>query len=111
MSRLIPLLCLALWAAPAAGTALQDPTLPPVMAVASVVAAPTEVPHSLTSIVSVSGKRSAVIDGQRVQEGDEIGGFRVVRIRRIAVELEGPESPVTLVLFGRPVKAPAEKGR
>lgn len=88
----------------AAASALEDPTRPPRLAPRPEAEAPA---RELTAILGRGEERVAVIDGRRLRVGDAIGAETVDRIERTRVELRGPDGPITLTLFGPPVKTPA----
>jgi MSHA biogenesis protein MshK len=89
--------------APANALALSDPTRPtdPTAYFGTGSAART---WSLQSILFASDRRIAVINGERVQEGDRIGSARVVRIRDSHVLLDTGERSLTLRLLPETVK-------
>ncbi len=88
--------------------ALEDPTRPP--RIVPVAEASASAPaRELSAILTLEGRRTAVIDGRRVQEGDAVGAATVARIEATRVELHGPDGPVTLTLFGPSVKTPVRE--
>ena len=82
------LLCLPLLAARA--ESLRDPTMPPGYDHAGGYAESASGPQELqlTAIFNVPGNPGAMINGRRVQPGDELAGGRVVAIRADAVLFE-----------------------
>lgn len=68
------------------GEVLEDPTRPPMQAKARTKAPVTE--YKLSYILNSSARRYAVINGQRVSEGDRIGSAKVRRIDAQSVSLE-----------------------
>lgn len=99
-----------------AAEALPDPTRPPpeagMMGGGSAVPAGGPV---LQSVLIGPGRKSAVIGGQLVVEGDLFGDAKVVKISEGEVLLSGPEGEQTLKLFPgvektvAPVPGPAPK--
>ena len=89
----------------ASATALQDPTRP------------TDPAHyfgtgqnasdgawALQSILSSPGRRIAVINGERVREGDPIGAARVIRIHESHVLLDTGGRTLTLRLLPQTIR-------
>ena len=76
---------------------LRDPTRPQDTTEISVGAL------EVNSILISSERRVAVINEKVLKEGDEIAGFKVIRIEQNAVHLDGPNGKLTLLLSG-PVK-------
>lgn len=79
---------------------LPDPTRPPPEAsiMGGVSAAPASGPV-LQSVLIAPGRKSAVIGGQLVVEGDLFGDAKVVKISEGEVLLSGPAGEQTLKLF------------
>ena len=90
----------------------RDPTRPP-----SFTSAPGEAPtlfggggsvstsaNRLTTTVVAADASFAVIDGQRVEEGDFVAGARVVKIDPASVKLRGVSGPYELRFYSLPVK-------
>lgn len=93
------LLLLALSAAPG----LQDPTRP-LSPQAVATATETRPDHPvftprLEAIFSGGGRASAILDGRRYHAGDAVGEYRLVRISRDQVLLEGRGESLALTLF------------
>ncbi len=65
--------------------------------------APTSA-NRLTTTVVAPGASFAVIDGQRVEEGDFVAGARVVKIDPARVTLRGISGPYELRFYALPVK-------
>ncbi|PWB49921.1 MAG: MSHA biogenesis protein MshK [Nitrosomonadales bacterium] len=83
-----------------ASEALPDPTRPPVEAgVETAGAAAVASGPVLQSVMIRPGRRTAVISGQLLAEGERFGGARLVRISEGEVVLAGPEGRQTLKLF------------
>ena len=82
---------------------LQDPTRPPdfsaveaVVGTAGAMGLPAGSRLTLQSILISPTRRIAIVNGERVKEGDEIGTARVVEIRAWGLELEDDEGPFEL---------------
>lgn len=58
----------------------------------------------LTATRITPTQRSAVINANRVHEGDEIDGVRIVTIRHAQVDIATPAGPATLRLLPAEVK-------
>ena len=97
---LVTALCLAGNAA-----ALQDPTRPtdPALYFGSG-DKPSDSGWSLQSILSSPGRRIAVINGERVREGDPIGSARVIRIHESHVLLDTGGRTLTLRLLPESIR-------
>jgi hypothetical protein len=83
-----------------AAESLPDPTRPPVEA--GVESPGTQAVASgpvLQSVMIRPGRRTAVISGQLLAEGERFGDARLVRISEGEVVLAGPEGRQTLRLF------------
>lgn len=96
-----------LYAAQAAAEALPDPTRPPVAEIEQAVAtqpAP-EVVWQLSMTRVASGRRMAILNGQRVGIGDRVADARVVAIRPGEVVLERDGRRVSVRLSSAPVKS------
>jgi hypothetical protein len=76
---------------------LPDPTQPPPEA--ALVAGPAPVGPVLQSVMIAPGRRTAVIGGQLLKEGDSFGDTKLVRISQGEVVLSGPGGEQTLKLF------------
>jgi len=80
---------------------LSDPTRPPLdagFAATGANPAPTAGPV-LQSVKIAPGRRSAVISGKLLSEGDHLGASKLVSISESEVVLLGPEGKQTLKLF------------
>lgn len=93
----------------------QDPTRPPGFGgekgetVPAIPGDPLSAPiafQRLTATVVTPGESFAVIDGQKVEEGDELADGRVVRIGPAGVQVEGSSGTFELRFYALPVKAP-----
>lgn len=84
---------------------LPDPTRPPAEAgyMGSAVAAVASGPV-LQSVMIAPGRRTAVISGQLLMEGELFGEAKLVRIAEGEVVLSSPEGQQTLRLFPDVVK-------
>ncbi|WP_445398820.1 MSHA biogenesis protein MshK [Zobellella sp. An-6] len=92
------LLLLALSAA----SGLQDPTRPlsPQAVITATETRPDRVlTPRLEAIFSGGGRASAILDGRRYHAGDAVGEYRLVRISRDQVLLEGQGESLELTLF------------
>ncbi len=91
----------------------RDPTRPPSFT-SEPGAAPTlsgggrgapSSPNRLTATVVAAGTTSfAIVDGQRVEEGDFVAGAKVVQIDPASVTLRGRSGPYELRFYALPVK-------
>ena len=107
-SLLPALLCLLPVGLAPAAEALPDPTRPP--AEASIMGGGGAVPAGgpvLQSVLIGPGRKSAVIGGQLLEEGDLFGDAKVVKISEGEVILSGPGGEQTLRLFPGVEKKPA----
>ena len=78
---------------------LHDPTRPPAALFAPQEQETTDVGPVLQSVSLASGRRSAIISGQRVKAGSKIGEARVISINETEVVLKTGNSLQTLKLF------------
>ena len=87
---------------------LTDPTAPPAAALApkppNTEASRDAQPLRLSAIFFSGGRRVAIIDGQRVQENDTIGGAEILEIAPTAATIRKDEEIVQLELVGGHVK-------
>ncbi len=111
----IAVLGLVLFGATGVRAELQDPTRPPdfseVEAMAGTPGAMGLAGTSrltLQSILISPTRRIAIVNGERVKEGDEIGTARVVAIRAWGLELEDEEGPFELRFLSILVKTRVE---
>ncbi|WP_157960346.1 hypothetical protein [Marinimicrobium alkaliphilum] len=103
MSRVMMFFLITALALPAWAESLRDPTRPLGGAPASF----EQVDLSLHSILVSAQRRQAVINGQMLQERDEIsgsGGVRIVRIERGAVTVQQGSRRWQLHLHEQPVR-------
>lgn len=63
----------------------------------------TEALH-LDAVLISADRKIAVINGQNLGMGEQVGGNYIVDIQPNAVQLEGPSGRMELLLFGKPVK-------
>lgn len=89
---------------PACAALADDPTRPPPGFVEKPAAATGEEaqeapPPRIDAIFSVGGKSYAMVDGQAVRVGDELGGGRITRIDEQGVWLKTPQGPQQLKLL------------
>lgn len=87
---------------------LRDPTKPPANITMPTAVSPAS--FQLTAIIIGVNRRFAVINGLKMQVGDEILGERVIEINNNTVQLEGPNGKLVLFLFGKPIKQLMESG-
>lgn len=101
--------CLLVGSASLWAEVVRDPTRPPA-AVEAVRAAPQPPARSYTlqSTRVSEERRSAVIDGRVVVEGDHIGGARVLGIEQARVHLRDARGEFTLTLAVPRVTRPAQ---
>ena len=78
---------------------MRDPTRPPAALFASQEREPVDVGPVLQSVSLASGRRSAIISGQRVKPGSKIGEARVISINETEVVLKTGNSLQKLKLF------------
>ena len=103
------LLCILMTAQADTVSALRDPTRPSGWRAAE---EGQEIDHGqptafrLQAIFSHAGKRTAMISGRRVIEGDRIGDARVVRIEASRVTLEIAGESIELAAADTRVKSP-----
>jgi MSHA biogenesis protein MshK len=92
-SALLLIAAMAQGAVAAGPGGLIDPTRPLVAAVKADAAAPQDARPALESLLVGSDRRVAVIDGQRMHEGEERGGLKVWEIRSdgVVVSVNGAE--------------------
>jgi MSHA biogenesis protein MshK len=92
------------------GTALRDPTRPSGWRAPAAAEQAKQAPvMRLQGTFSVAGSRSALIDGQRVVVGDQVGGAKVLRIEKNKVVLRMEGETVELAALAAPVKTPARQ--
>lgn len=106
MNTLVRALLLSLCCAPlgvnAAAGSFSDPTRP--SGTASAQGGAQDGGWRLTATRITPVQRSAVINGSRVREGEEINGARVLHIRHAQVQLATPGGVTTLQLLPAEVK-------
>lgn len=63
--------------------------------------------HSLelNEVIISSDRRIAVISGHIVKVGDDLAGMRVIAIDANSVQIQAPDSVITLFLLSTPVKS------
>jgi len=91
--------------------ALVDPTRPQAWQAASAAeddSAPVAAVFKLQGTFNVAGRRSAVINGQRLAVGDRVSGAEVIEIDRDRVVLEIDGESMELVKGLPSVKAPVD---
>lgn len=81
-----------------AAEVLPDPTRPPVEAGVEIPGTVATGPV-LQSVMIRPGRRTAVISGQSLAEGERFGGAKLIKISEGEVILIGPEGRKTLKLF------------
>lgn len=92
---------------------LRDPTRPPgivMLPAGSVVGAPPSTGLQLQSVRISAHRASAIISGQQVRVGDQVGSNRVIAISENDVTLRGPDGVQTLKLFSGISKRPVPSG-
>jgi MSHA biogenesis protein MshK len=106
--------CLVLGAVPAISSAeLRDPTRPLDFSEADLEAGltpgsrPANAGYVLQSILVSPTRRIAIVNGERVQTGDEIGDAKVVAIQPWSVHLKGSQGKIELRITTIEVKTPA----
>jgi hypothetical protein len=99
------------WASP-----LVDPTKPPDFMAVAPVPLPSEIPQEVIdyrlNAVKIGAKsRWAIINSERVQEGDKVGAAQVLQIQpgRVLMDYNGQQ--ITLSLLAHDVKNPLQAGR
>ncbi len=113
MFRWIPLLFI-IWSLHAVAEQLPDPTMPdgytagPAVGDAEALAAPD---FRVTEIVLSPDRRMAVINGQRLEQGDSYAGGRLVAIQADKVTIEMGDERIEVPLIPLKVKKPADTGR
>ncbi|HTT08845.1 MAG TPA: general secretion pathway protein GspB [Gammaproteobacteria bacterium] len=97
---------------PSYAAPLVDPTKPPDFKTVAPAAASTEIAEEVTNFrlnaVKVGAKlRWAIINSERVEEGDKIGPAQVLRIQpdRVLIDYNGQK--ITLSLLSNDVKTPS----
>jgi len=106
-----PALALALAGAAADAGELADPTRPEWRAQAAPAPEPAAPVAWTLTLVKIRGDaRSAVLNGERVHEGDRIAGARVKRILPSSVLLETGHGEARVRLAGASIKLPADAG-
>ncbi len=109
MSRSFLVLAL-LWGlglVPSAHAELGDPTRPPdvsTVAVESPESGAGDAPFRVSTILIAPGRKVAIVNGSRVEVGDEVGGATVSEINAQAVLLEMTGEEFELRISGQPVK-------
>lgn len=91
--------CLLPFASPLAAEMLPDPTRPAAEAGLSGEVAPVASGPVLQSVMIRPGRRTAVISGQLLAEGERFGDARLVRVSEGEAVLAGPVGRQTLKLF------------
>lgn len=86
----------------ASSETLNDPTRP--VGISQAQAANGEGGWRLSATRITPTQRSAVINGSRVREGEDINGARVLRIRHAQVQIATPDGVTTLQLLPAEVK-------
>lgn len=96
LSSVLPITVYGMEAPPLAA----DPTRPPdaVLAASGVVVPPLSGGRLTSVLLPAKGKASAVIDGQVIMQGGQIGAARLVRVTEAGVVLDGPEGIERLYL-------------
>ncbi len=113
MFRRVPLLFL-LWSLQAVAEQLPDPTMPdgytagPAVGDAEALSAPD---FRVTEIVLSPDRRVAVINGQRLEQGDSFAGGRLVSIQADKVTIEMEDERIEVPLIPLKVKKPVDIGR
>ena len=101
----------------AQGSALSDPTRPPVAGAMAQQGAQDEAPagRQLQSVLFSGGRKLAIIDGTMVPLGGMLGGARLVQISETQVTLKNGDETEVLKLYPgvdkRPVKRAASRAR
>ncbi len=90
-----------------------DPTRPPSVAVdgSRIDANGTASPLELQAVFYAEGRRVAIIDGERLRNGDRVRSARVARIERDRVVLVRDGERIELVLVDADVKRPSPAPR
>lgn len=91
--------------------ALTDPTRPPDFNPATA-AAVLGKGLTLEAIFYSANRRQAIINGQTLQAGDTIAGFKLLQIKSQAVLLKGPEGVFEMPLLSwqiKPIAIPMER--
>ena len=102
----------ALLAGGACAQAVPDPTRPPAQLLRPNAATPATAAPRLQSILvgrAAGGRRVAVIDGNTVRVGDQVGGARVVAITQAEVVLARGARRERLTLSGAATAPPRGK--
>lgn len=89
---------------------LGDPTRPPNMgeiAITDVGVDSSSPGFELTSILVSPGRQVAIVNGSRVEVGDDVSGASIIEILPHAVRLESGEEEIELRILGKPVKIAA----
>ncbi len=111
MSRwllVVALLC-GLGTLRSAHAGLGDPTQPPNLASVAVETLDSgEAPFRLSSILIAPERQVAIVNGARVEVGDEVSGATVIEISAWAVLLEMAGEEIELRITGSPVKVAAK---
>ncbi len=110
MSRSLLVLAL-LWGlglVPSAHAELGDPTRPPDVSTVAVESSESgDAPFRVSTILIAPGRKVAIVNGSRVEVGDEVGGATVSEINAQAVLLEMTGEEFELRISGQPVKVVA----
>jgi MSHA biogenesis protein MshK len=79
---------------------LRDPTRPPaaMLAPAAAASAPADAPQLQSVLLGNGRKPAAVISGQLVLLGGQLGDARLVRVTERSAVLKGPQGETTLAL-------------
>ncbi|WP_126452405.1 hypothetical protein [Sulfuriflexus mobilis] len=90
--------------------AYEDPTRPPDFAGTGADTQQLNAPvWQLSSILISAERRLAVINGQTVRQGEQIGNARVIRIGATGVTLRNNTETFTVKLLSLPVKSVSDK--
>lgn len=83
---------------------LRDPTRPPaaMLAPASAASAPADAPQLQSVLLGKGRKPAAVISGQLVLLGGQLGDAKLVRVTERGAVLKGPQGETTLALTPAP---------
>lgn len=109
--RLALVLAAVACAAPVSAAPLEDPTRPALAPRSPAAPAPAVGGPRLSSVLIAAHTRSALIDGRRVQVGDEIAGARVVAIGLGEVRLAREAQEIVLTLSDAGLKRPSSSKR
>ncbi len=108
-SLLVLVLLCGLAMARSARAELGDPTRPPDFSNVSVEAVESGgSPFRVSSILVAPDRQVAIVNGARVEVGDEVSGATVTQIKGQAVLLQLAEEELELRISGEPVKVVAK---